>query len=62
MKKPLISVTRNVLDEATSKKVGKKVFWTTVISDGIIVGSYLAYLRWAKKKEEKEEAMSKTVE
>lgn len=52
MKKPLISVTKNVLDESTSKSIGKKILITTIISDAIIVGLYGGYLKWSKKKEE----------
>jgi hypothetical protein len=56
MKKPLINVTKQVLDEGVSKKLGKKILITTIISDALIVGLYGGYLRWCKKQEEKENA------
>jgi hypothetical protein len=52
MKKGLINVTKNVLDPEVSKKVGKKLVLTTIITDGLIVGLYAWYLRWSKKKDE----------
>ncbi len=52
-KNALINVTKNVLDEGTSKSIGKKILISTIISDAIIVGLYGWYLRWAKKQEEK---------
>lgn len=58
MKKPLISVTKNVLDESTSKSIGKKILITTIISDAIIVGLYGGYLKWAKKREEQMEKVT----
>lgn len=54
-KNALINVTRNVLDEKTSKEVGKKIVITTVIADAAIVGLYGLYLRWSKKQQEKSE-------
>ena len=56
MKKPLISVTKNVLDESTSKSIGKKILITTIVSDAILVGLYGGYLKWCKKQEKKENA------
>ena len=56
MKNALINVTKNVLDEKTSKSVGKKILITTIISDATLIGLYAIYLRWAKKQEEKENA------
>ena len=52
MKKPLISVTKNVLDEGTSKKVGKKILIATIVSDALIVGLYGWYIKATKKMEE----------
>jgi len=54
MKKPLISVTKNVLDESTSKSIGKKILITTIVSDAILVGLYGGYLKWCKKQEKSE--------
>lgn len=51
MKKPLISITKNVLDEKTSKELGKKILITTIISDAALVGLYSLYIRWCKKQE-----------
>lgn len=54
-KNALINVTKNVLDEKTSKDVGKKILITTIISDAALVGLYAIYLRWAKKQQENSE-------
>ena len=54
-KNALINVTKNVLDESTSKKVGKKILITTIVSDAILVGLYGGYLKWCKKQEKKKE-------
>lgn len=50
-KNALINVTKNVLDEKTSKEVGKKLLITTVIADAALVGLYGLYIRWCKKQE-----------
>ena len=53
-KNALINVTKNVLDEGTSKELGKKMLITTIVADAALVGLYGLYLRWAKKQQEKE--------
>ena len=54
-KNALINVTKNVLDEKTSKEVGKKLLITTVVADAALVGLYGLYIRWCKKQQEMEE-------